>query len=324
LRTAALTLRAVPRLALRLPRRVRLIAFLALLLAGALTAAYYGWFRDSSLVQVRDVSVVGLTGPDAPRLRGQLSEAAKQMTTLNVHDGPLREAVATEPSIRSLRVTPDFPHGLRIDVLENHPVAAIQVPGSGVVPIAGNGVLMPDARASGSVPELRPGVSPRIGRDSGAPARLADDRAEQLVRIAGTAPPALLRRALTIERRPGQGIVVTFRNGPPVIFGDDSRSADKWLATAGVLASRDAQGATYVDVRLPDRPVAGGLKPPILQSSAATGTATVAPPAVATTPSTPTGGSSPAQATTAPATPASTQAGTSPTTAGTTSTNTQP
>jgi cell division protein FtsQ len=306
---------------------VRLTFFLTLLVAAALSGLYYGWFRDSSLVRVSDVSVVGLTGPDAPRLRARLKEAAGQMTTLNVDEGALRAAVATEPSILSLRVVPDFPHGLRIDVLENHPVAAIQIPGSGVVPIAGNGVLMPDLKA-GSVPELRPGTAPRLGRESGAPARVADERALQLVRVAGAAPPALIRRAATIERRPGQGIVVTLRNGPPVIFGDDSRVVDKWRAAAGVLASRDSQGATYVDVRLADRPVAGGLRSAITPSTAAPAAITPAPvstpAAVAPTPSTSTGGSAPVQAPAAPVTPATTPAGAGSTTGGATATNTQP
>jgi hypothetical protein len=31
------------------------------------------------------------------------------------------------------------------------------------------------------------------------------------------------------------------------------------VAAARVLSDRDAAGATYIDVRLPERPVAGGL-----------------------------------------------------------------
>jgi hypothetical protein len=74
--------------------------------------------------------------------------------------------------------------------------------------------------------------------------------------------------------------VVVLREGPRVMFGDDARIADKWRAAAGVLASKHSQGAAYVDVRMPDRPVAGGLG------------SVPAPPAVA--PSTPAGGSPPA------------------------------
>ena len=300
MRSAAPALRAVPRLALALPARARRWAVIALLLAVAALAGYYSWLRDSSLVKVDRVSVVGLTGPDADRVRDRLERAALDMTTLHVREDDLRRAVAAEPSILTLRATPDFPHGLRIDVTENRPVAAIEVPGSGLVPIAGNGTLMPGHRAAGAVPQVKPQGRAQVGRDGGAAARLADDRSTALVRVAATAPPALLRRAGTIEQRAGEGIVVTLRNGPRVIFGDSARLRDKWRAAAGVLASAKSQGASYVDVRLADRPVAGGLKLPVDESGAPAPAAAPAPQTAVPPPSTPATGSAPAPAAPAP------------------------
>jgi cell division protein FtsQ len=333
-----LTLRAVPRLALRLPARLRRYTLLTALLAAALTTLYFTWLRDSSLVRVSDVTVVGLTGPDAARLRARLEEVGKEMTTLHVREASLRKAVATEPSILSIQAVPDFPHGLRIDVLENHPVATIDLPGSGSVPIAGNGTLMPGDRSRARVPEIHTQSTPRIGRDSGSPARLADERTTQLVHVAATAPPALLRRTTTIERRAGEGIVVILQSGPRVIFGDATRLPDKWRAAAGVLASKDAAGAAYVDVRLADRPVAGGLKAQISASATApaaavTTPATVqpapaasaaAPASTAPQPSTPAGGSTPAPASTAAGSPATTPSGGTSAAAPTSPTNSQP
>ena len=338
----SLTLRTLPRLALRLPPRLRRYTVLATLLAAALAGLYYSWLRDSSLVQVRDVTVVGLTGADTAHLRARLEEVGKEMTTLHVREASLRKAVATEPSILSIRAVPDFPHGLRIDVLENHPVAAIEIPGSGRVPIAGNGTLMPGDRSGTRVPEIRTQGAPRIGRDSGSPARLADERAAELVHVAAAAPPALLRRATSIERRAGDGIVVVLQAGPRVIFGDSARLPDNWRAAAGVLAAKDAAGAAYVDVRLPDRPVAGGLTSPIAPSTgaptAAAGAAASTPTAsagISTTPaatpaatgpqpSTPVGESAPGPAATAPTSPATPQSGGASATAATPRMNTQP
>ena len=298
MKTAALTLRAVPRLALALPARARRWAVLALVLAIALAAGYYGWFRDSSLVRVEQVTVVGLTGPDADRVRERLVRAGQDMTTLHVTHEELRRAVAAEPSILSLRATPDFPHALRIDVTENRPVAAIDIPGSGRVPIAGNGTLMPGHRGAGAVPHVKLQGSAQVGRRGAAAASVSDERAVALVRVAATAPPALLRSAGTIEQRRGEGIVVTLRNGPRLIFGDASRLRDKWLAASGVLASKDAQGASYVDVRLADRPVAGGLKQPLASGvapePAISSTPTPTPAPAPATPSTPAAESAPA------------------------------
>jgi hypothetical protein len=56
-----------------------------------------------------------------------------------------------------------------------------------------------------------------------------------------------------------RGLVVEMNEGPELIFGDATRVRDKWDAAARVLADPAAEGAAYVDVRLPDRPAAGGL-----------------------------------------------------------------
>jgi cell division septal protein FtsQ len=331
MRTAALTLTAIPRLALRLPRRLRLFTVLALVAAIALAALYYAWFRDSSLVKVQEVQVTGLTGPEAARVRETLKRAGLEMTTLNVSEEELRRAVEAEPSILRLSAAPDFPHKLRIDITENHPVAAIAVPGSGQVPLAGNGTLMPGEKVAAPVPVLKIAGVAKTGRDGTAAARLTDDRARPLLRIAATAPPALLRRATTIERRKGEGIVVLLKDGPRVMFGDGSAPAAKWRAAAGVLAAASAQGAAYVDVRLPERPVAGGLKAQtpaggvaVTPGASATTPTAPAPDPAPVTPSTPTGGSPPATGTAEPAAPAQTPTPAAPVTPQTQAPNTQP
>ena len=324
MRTAALTLTAIPRLALRLPRRVRRLGVVALLMAATLATAYYAWFRGSSFVRVDEVAITGVTGPEAHRVRARLQEAALQQTTLNVNEDDLRRAVEAEPSILSLEATPDFPHTLRIDVTENHAVAAVVVPGSGKVPVAGNGTLMPGGRTAAPVPEIRIQGSAKTGRDGTAAARLDDPRAEPLLRVAATAPPVLLRRAGAIERRRGEGIVVLLRNGPRLMFGSDRDLAAKWRAAAGVLASTSAQGAAYVDVRLPERPVAGGLKPQLPAGGAAAAPGAATPDPAPATPSTPAGGSPQAAAPAEPSVPATTPTPSPPATPQTPPTNIQP
>ncbi|MET0206882.1 MAG: hypothetical protein ABW228_06860, partial [Thermoleophilaceae bacterium] len=79
------------------------------------------------------------------------------------------------------------------------------------------------------------------------------------VRVAGTAPAPLRRRIARVEARKGDGLVTELRDGPELIFGDVSRLRAKWVAAARVLADPHAAGATYIDLRLPGRPAAGGL-----------------------------------------------------------------
>jgi cell division protein FtsQ len=51
------------------------------------------------------------------------------------------------------------------------------------------------------------------------------------------------------------------RNGPDLVFGSGSDADRKWLAAVRVLADPSSQGATYLDLRVPERVAAGGLGP---------------------------------------------------------------
>ena len=54
-----------------------------------------------------------------------------------------------------------------------------------------------------------------------------------------------------------EGLTVSMRNGVSIYFGDATRPRAKWLSAARVLADLCSAGATYVDVRAPERPAAG-------------------------------------------------------------------
>ena len=141
---------------------------------------------------------------------------------------------------------------------ENRPVAALVIPGSGRIAIAANGTLMPDAK-NASVPGINVRSMPGTIRPGGQQ-RLNEPGIQRFVNVAAAAPAALLARASLIGVRKGDGLVVLIDHGPRIIFGDATRLDEKWAAAAGVLASSDSSGAAYVDVTLPERPVAGGLK----------------------------------------------------------------
>jgi cell division protein FtsQ len=224
-----------------------MLAGLSLLLA----AGYQLWLRDSSFVSVDDVEVTGLTTKDAKRVRAALTSAGHTMTTLHVDEETLEQAVAHYPVVRGLEVTADFPHGLRIHVLEHHPIARVAL-GSRDVPVARDGTLLRGTPVEGRLPAIEAKVGARGDRLTGRVALAT-------ARVAATAPVALRRRVGLIEVRKGDGLVARLRNGPELIVGDLSRLRAKWVAAARVLADRQAAGATYIDLRLPGRPAAGGL-----------------------------------------------------------------
>jgi cell division protein FtsQ len=297
-RLAARRLVRFPPLSARLRRLLLIPTALCLLLA----ATYQLWLRDSSLVRIERVTVSGLTTDDAPRVRAALTTAARSMTTLHVDRGDLERAVEGHPIVKAIELSTDFPHTLRIRVIEHHP-AAIAITDGGRVAVAGDGTVLRELPAEGRLPTIRADGTVRGDR-------LEDTAALTATRVAGTAPAALHGRLEKVHIRKEDGLVVPLRDGPELIFGDATRIRAKWTAAARVLADRAAAGASYVDLRLPGRPAAGGLPAETVTPVAPADEASyLAPGAAATTgaplqtpaPAAPTAGTDPSQP--APVTP---------------------
>jgi cell division protein FtsQ len=250
----------------RLRRRLLLLAAASLLLAGG----YQFWLRDSSLVAVERVTVTGLSTSDAERVRVALGAAGRSMTTLHVDHEALERAVAGFPAVRALEVATDFPHGLSIHVVEHVP-AAIAVGDGGRVPVAGDGTILHGLPVEAGLPTVD--VEGAVGVD-----HLRDPTARAAVAIAGGAPAALRGRIAEVDVDGELGQVVELRDGPELIFGDATRVTAKWAAAARVLADLEASGASYIDVRIPGRPAAGGLPAETIVPVAPAGTTSTTPP----------------------------------------------
>jgi len=218
-----------------------------------LAGLYFFWLRDSSLVAVKQVSVSGVSGDNAHRIAARLEAAARDMTTLNVDDDALREAVAAFPEVRGVTAHADLPHGLRIVVAERVPIGALTSGGEHVA-VASDGTVLPKA-ATGSVPVIPVDTLP-------TGSRLTDPVALRAIAVLAAAPARLRSRIDELANGKG-GLRATLRGGGTVVIGAPTALAAKWLAAAAVLRNPSAKGAKYLDVRIPRRPVAGGLPPRI-------------------------------------------------------------
>ena len=243
---------ALPRLAIA--RRLA-IPLAALALLGG------GWLllRNSPLVSVEHVQIAGVQGVDAGPIDAALQGAARGMSTLSVNVAALRAAVAPYRVVRGLSVSTSFPHGLRIHVVEQLPVAALSVGGVHTAVAADGVVLGPDLLASERVP--LPAIALVAGsralvdlRSVGGHVENATARVE--LSVLGAAPRVLLGWVSKVFIGP-EGLTVAMRNGVALYFGDAMRPHAKWLSVARVLADPSSAGATYVDVRAPERPAAG-------------------------------------------------------------------
>src|SRR5215218_10609112 len=91
-----------------------------------------------------------------------LEAAGRGLSTLDLDADALRDAVRPYASVADLRIRPDFPHDLRIEVIEHRPVATVQL-GATEVPATGGGLLLEGVRAD-DLPIVRTEKPPRDGR----------------------------------------------------------------------------------------------------------------------------------------------------------------
>jgi cell division protein FtsQ len=173
------------------------------------------------------------------------------MSVLHVRDDALRTAVEPYPVVRSLRTTTDFPHGLTIAVNAYEPVAALKS-GADLTPVAADGTILRGSATRG-LAVVNVASAPGGGR-------VHDPRTLRALGLLAAAPAPLRTRISHIYRSPS-GLAATLENGPKLYFGPSRQLAAKWGAAAAVLAHPTSRGAGYVDLRIPERPVAGGLKP---------------------------------------------------------------
>ncbi len=258
------------------------------------------WARDSSLVAVRNVDVTGVSGPQAAQVRQAISDAAQGMSTLHVDTGRLRDALAPYAIVDDIVVHRDFPHTLDVTVRQYVPVGALAL-GARRVPVAADGTILNGTLTKG-LPLIPVGAPP--GGD-----RLVEKRALRLVGLLAAAPTPLRRRVIRVGYGP-HGLAARLSRGPILYFGSDTRLRAKWLAAARVLGDYTSRGTTYLDLRVPERPAAGGLVAPPQPAPApepvtppTETTPTAAPAAAAaatpaTTPATPTTTTTPATTTT--------------------------
>jgi cell division protein FtsQ len=225
----------------------------------------YLWLRDSSLVAVQQVKIVGVSGPDARQVRTALHSAARTMTTLDVQMRALQTAVAPYPVVKSLDVSTHFPNEMTIRVSEQVPVAVVAA-GGRRIPVAGDGTLLHDVKGTAQLPLISMGVVPGGTHLTGW--------ALSEARLLAAAPYPLLGRLSGVSDGPAHGLSGQLRNGPSLYFGAATELPAKWAAVTEVLASSSSAGAQYIDVTDPHRPAAGTGADSAGSSSSSASTAT--------------------------------------------------
>ncbi|MBK5231347.1 MAG: cell division protein FtsQ/DivIB, partial [Thermoleophilia bacterium] len=251
-RHAALSVRSVVirtiRRSRKRPNRAQLLVSAVVLVM--LMSATWLFVRNSSLVAVRQVRVVGLAGYYDRVARKAVADEALTMTTMNADSARIAAAAGEFVDVAGVRIERDFPHGLTIFVDVRRPVAAARI-GARVYAVTGSGLVLDDAKNLTALPNVTfAGVVSK--------GHVTDPKAREALMVLGAAPDVMLRQVKTLKWGRG-GLTLVFEKDVQLIFGNAKNATAKWRAAAAVLASDAAKGAKYIDLRVPGRPAIGGL-----------------------------------------------------------------
>jgi cell division protein FtsQ len=230
-------------------RRVFLLVALVAVLAGAAVIAVRSPLLDVDRVDVRGVgdararAVVGASG----------LEHGDPMLWVDEH--AVEQRIEALPWVARARVVRDWPGNVRIAVMRRRPVAYAEIDGRVAVLDGSSTVLSVGDAATASG---RDGLLEIRG------VRVLPEPGERLypVEAAGlrdVLPPTLAPAVTAVDLGGAADVTLLTAGGPELRFGDLDDAEAKGAAAAAVLERLAAEGATYeyVDVRVPEAPVAG-------------------------------------------------------------------
>jgi cell division protein FtsQ len=220
-----------------------------LLLVGAVCA--YVIARETSVFAVRTVAVSGAPPAVAAQVRDAL-QGEVGTSLLRVDLARARSAVTTLPTVAAVSFNRAFPHTLVVVVVPERPVAVIRQAGDSWL-VSARGRIMATL-VHGARPAL-----PRIWTGRGPTFAVGAPVGDSLLpALAAVSPLRAIRFPARVAavRTDGDELVLELRSGVEVRLGDAHDIPLKLAVAANVLPLADSS-TRYVDVSVPERPVAG-------------------------------------------------------------------
>ncbi|MBJ7459108.1 MAG: hypothetical protein JHD02_07975 [Thermoleophilaceae bacterium] len=246
-RAPQISLRPMSR-GLRRPSRWTLL--LAVIVLSAVAVGGYFLLRNTPLVEVREVKVIGLSGHYDKAARKAVVAEAMTMTTMNFDPTRIQEAAGEFVDVAGVTVETDFPHAATIYLDVRRPVLLARLNGR-TVTLSQDGEVITRTTAVSGLPRIEASGDVVNNRVTGG-------RGLAAARLLGAAPDVLLRKVDAI-RWGRYGFVVSMDSGPDLYFGNAVDAKLKWRDAATVLADEQSRGLAYLDLRVPGRPAVGGL-----------------------------------------------------------------
>lgn len=222
----------------------------------SIAAGLYGLARETSMFAIRTVEVQGAPPPVAEQVR----EALRSFTGTNLlrlKGAAVIRTAESLPTVVSATYDRDFPHILSVRVVPETPVAVLRRGlSSWLVSERGRVIDEIDPTRYPRLPRIWIGAAAQI--ETGA--LLSDSDGGAAARsLAAFAGAHVARRVLWARVEDGT-LTVALRSGLEVRFGPITDLALKIAIAQRIiptLQAPSAGGPRYLDVAVPDRPVAG-------------------------------------------------------------------
>jgi cell division protein FtsQ len=232
--------------------RSLLVAFAAL--GGVLLALVLA--RETSLFAVRTIEVSGGSAAVDRQVRKVLrARAGESLFALDLDAA--RIDVATLPTVAAVAFDRAYPHTLRVTIVPERPVAVVRQ-GAAAFVVSERGRVIGRAERTAQPDLARIWIGRDVVLEPGATVEGDLGTAVRAVApLAGIRFPSRVVSVTTTE-----GLTMRLRSGLELRLGD-THDVDLKLAVAGRVIRLLPPGSAYLDVSVPDRPVAG---PPSLDS----------------------------------------------------------
>lgn len=206
--------------------------------------------RETSLFGVRAIEVEGADGAIARQVRGVLDDRAGE-SLLALDLDAARADVAALPTVASVAFDRAYPHTLRVTVVPERPVAVVRQ-GAVAFVVSGRGRVIAKVDRGAHESLARIWIAKDTRLDPGA--YVDGDLRTAVDAVAPLAGARFPSRVVSVTT--GNGLTLRLRSGLELRLGE-MRDVDLKLAVAGRVLPLLPVDAGYLDVSVPDRPVAG-------------------------------------------------------------------
>lgn len=244
------------------PDLARLVRLLptgrSLLIAGAAVGGagvVYLLARATPIFAVRSIEVTGVRGAAAAHVRAAL-RPLEGKSLLALHSSDVQDRLAAVPEVERATYDRAFPNTLRVTIVAQHPVAVVRQ-GADAWLLSAHGRVL-GALRRGSRRALPRIWLPRTAEVTVGDTLAPDEGGRAAAGLALARRVGFRARVRDVSVVEG-GLVFALRSGLDLRLGDQHDLALK-LAVAGRILPLVGE-ATYLDVSVPARPVAGSTNP---------------------------------------------------------------